>query len=157
MAVRRVLGCLVMVSLVLAGLGGSSVHAKNLDAARAEMEHYYGRVIGVHAGPYYACVSDRQVGCVEFTPRRGERAVRLEVVDYSGLPVYAQVGQWVLGDNTRYIDEKDLVSFCGRTTRPFQIDPKKGDLIVFIWEGPNSVTDCPGVASAGDVHATFIK
>lgn len=145
-----------MVSLAMAGLGGSPVHAKNSGAGRSAMEHYNGRVIGVHSGPYYACVPDDQLGCVEFSRRRGERAVSFEVVDTSDLPVYAQVGQWALAeDGTKYIDDRELISFCGKTTRPFKIDPKKGDLIVLIWEGPNPITNCPGLASAGDVFATF--
>lgn len=157
MAVRRVLGCFVMASLVLAGAGGSPAHAKNLDAGRVAVESYNGPVIGTQSGPYYACSSEHRLGCVNFTWRRGERTVSFEIQDTSGLPVYAQVGQWVLSEDTRYIRDRDMVSFCGKTTRPFRIDPKKGDLTIFIWDAEGPVPDCPGAGSAGDVVATFTK
>ena len=151
---RKIFGCFLMVSVVVAGFGGSPVKAKKKDARRVVVSHYNGPAIGTPS-TYYACVPS--FGCVDFSPYRGERSVSFDIQDAAGLPVYAQVGQWVLAEPNNYIADKDMMSFCGKTTRPFRIDPKKGDLVVYIWGASGPVPDCPGVATFGDVTATFTK
>ena len=83
------------------------------------------------------------------------RGASVSVQDFSGFPVYAAVGQWVLTGPNLFIREKDFVFFCGKTTRPFRIDPKKGDLAAFIFDASGPVPGCPGLGTAGDVVATF--
>ena len=151
---RKIFGCFLMVSVVVAGLGGSPVQAKKKGVRRVEVRHYDGPMIGT-ASTYYTCMYE--YGCVDFSTYGGERSVTFNIKDAAGLPVYAQVGQWVVAAPNNYIDDEDMVSFCGKTTRPFRIDPKKGDLTVFIWEAGGPVPACPGVATAGDVTATFTK
>ena len=151
---KRIFGCFLMVSVVAAGLGGSPVQAQKKSRPRVEVRHYDGPIIGTPS-TYYSCVES--YGCVDFTPSLRERKVSFKIEDGAGLPVYAQVGQWDLSGPDPTIDDKDMMSFCGKTTRPFRIDPKKGDLMVMIWEASGPVPDCPGIATQGDVTATFTR
>ena len=148
---KGALARLVMVVFAPALLA-SPVHAAH--QGRTAVEPYYGPWIGT-ASTQGFCSSEDHLGCINFTRERGERGVSFSVQDISGFPVYAAVGQWVLTGPNPFISEKDFVFFCGQTTRPFRIDPKKGDLTVFIFDASGPVPGCPGLGTAGDVVATF--
>lgn len=150
---KRAFTRFLMVALTPALLT-SPVHAAH--QGRTAVEPYYGPMIGTVSTPGF-CSSQNHSGCIKFPRHPGERAVSFSVQYISRLPVYAAVGQWVLTGPDPYIREKDMVFFCGQTTRPFRIDPKKGDLMVFIFDASGPVPGCPGLGTAGDVVATFSR
>lgn len=139
--------------LTSALLGAPALAGKNTKRRVAEAP-YTGAVLGTESTDGGYCLTSPNIGCMDFTWLRGERSVVLEIRDATGLPVYGAVGQWIQGPDNNYTS--DMVYFCGKTTPPFKIDPKKGDLAVFLYDaGP--LPECPGVATSGKVVATFSR
>jgi hypothetical protein len=75
-----------------------------------------------------------------------ERFVMIEIVDQSGLDVYATVGQDLDGDT--FTDSSTEV--CGKSEEPIPIEPGVA-LTIFPWAVGNP--SCPGAATTGRVTA----
>ena len=150
---RKFLTMTIAGAVVVSAFVGSPALAGNKTGRRTVEAPYTGAVIGAEATDGGFCLS-AEFGCIDFMWLRGERSVTLEIQDATGLPVYGAVGQWVQGPDNLYVEE--LRYFCGKTTPPYKIDPKRGELAVFIFEG-GPLPECPGVATSGRVVATFAR
>ena len=98
----------------------------------------------------------------EFSLRKGERFVTVDLVDDSEKPVAGVVSQWVedsrTGQDGNYASTGHAVTyvrFCGETAEPVKLK-KKLDVVVMV----NSGTCADGTPSAptnGDIVANFFK
>jgi hypothetical protein len=90
------------------------------------------------------CVSSS----AEFSPRRGERFINIEIVDDSGADVGATLVQSRRGNDLER-------SFCGATQKPIRVAPKKHIEIFLAYHGCGSGDPAP--PTHGVVTATFSK
>jgi hypothetical protein len=88
---------------------------------------------------------------VSFTPREGERFVSVSIVDKSGLPARAVVGQDLDGDG----NEDVSAEICGATTAPIALK-KNATVLVSAQEGPCE-DGTNAMATFGTVTATFTR
>ena len=143
---------LLMVAMLALGLAGGSATAKKKKkkkpkrVERVVTTEYQAPAIGSGTG---VCLRPTN-SCGDIAVGLGEKYVKVEIEDATGLPVYFNLGQdtdpEALGTETSY------GSFCGTTgDEPIQIQPGFA-LVVFPWLlGPT----CPSVATQGAVTATL--
>lgn len=88
---------------------------------------------------------------VDFTPRPGERFIRIVLEDRSGQPARGTVGQDLDGDGVQDVTH----DFCGQTTAPVRFRAGT-DLTVLAQDGPCE-DGTPAVTTFGTITATFTR
>lgn len=144
---RRLLALAAAVTM-LATVAAPAVGAADRAPRRVEEVPYLTPALGAHLGAaygwYYDC--ELQLGCSIVPVEKGDRWVRLEVVDQAGADVYGAV--YTMPGGEHYLD------FCTSTDRWIPVRPGM-ELLVHILPGfcPDGAT--PSTPTTGKVRATF--
>lgn len=151
---------------------GFGAERDEVKAYRKQTKAYSRPAAGI-AG-FGLCYSPTE-GCPSFEVRDDDRYVTVEVEDQLGRPVFASVGQDVLGGYRSFsnsgfpLQGSGTTHVCGRTEERIELLPKSAHrprrIVVFLWLGPGSTAPaepdpdalCPGIATAGVVTVTFFK
>ena len=133
---------------LLAGLLVAPVEArkKPKKVVRTYEEPYEASSIG-SADATGTCVDTN--GCVFLAVGPTERFLSIEIVDDTGLPVAATVGQ---DSNTgdQFVDR--VADICGKTEEPLAIQPSL-PITVWIWALPSARLQCLGFGTTGNFTA----
>lgn len=144
---RKVIAVVVGLT-VLSGLLTVPVEAKKKPkkVERTYKEPYEASSIG-SADATGTCVDTN--GCVFIAVGLKETFLSIEIVDDTGLPVAATVGQdRTAGDN--FVDR--VADICGKTEEPLAIEPGL-QVTVWIWALPSARLQCFGFGTTGELTA----
>ena len=144
---RKVIAVMIGVTL-LGGLLTAPVDAKKKPkkVVRTYKEPYEASSIG-SADATGTCVDSN--GCVFLAVGPKETFLSIEIVDDTGLPVAATVGQdQNPGDN--FVDR--VADICGKTEEPLAIQPGL-QVTVWIWALPSARLQCFGAGTTGQFTA----
>jgi hypothetical protein len=123
-------------------------------AGRSESKPYGSPALG-QGDTASVCVNEPPLdSCVAFTLLTGETTVHASVIDATGNPVYATIGQDLNSDGLVDIS----MNFCGQTSVPFTpVEPPIGVYEVVVYPhlapglGDGQLNPCLGVATSGVV------